>query len=322
MKRVLWSFLVVSIWLGMLSGCAPASPQATPPPVTLKIVALPILDTLPILVAQNQGLFEKNGVKVEFIPAASAPERDQLIASGQADGMINELLSAMFFNKEGVRVQVVRYARSASSGSALFTLLAYPGAGIATPADLKGKAIGISEGTIIAYLTERMLSAEGVNPSEVKFISTPKIDGRLALLQSGELDAAVLPEPLASVAAKGGSVVVLSDTRHPEFSFSTLSFRKEVLEANPEAVRGFLRGIEVATDLINKEPAKWKQILVEQKILPPALADSFQVPQFVKAGVPTETQYNDALAWAKEKGYLDKDIPYADCVNGNFLPGK
>jgi NitT/TauT family transport system substrate-binding protein len=217
-------------------------------------------------------------------------------------------------------VQVVRYARAASSGAALFTLLASKDSGMSAPADLKGKTIGISEGTIIAYVTERILAAEGVPPAEVKLVSVPKIDARLALLKSGELNAAVLPEPLASVAALDGAKPILADTTHPEYSFSTFTFRKEVLDANPEAVKSFLKGIEDAVDLINADPGKWKQTLVDQKILPQPLVDAFQVPQFVKAGVPSEAQYADALAWAKEKGYLTKDIPYADCVNGAFLP--
>jgi NitT/TauT family transport system substrate-binding protein len=322
MKKVCLTLLIAVSLLAGLVGCAPqaAAPTPTASPVTLKIVALPILDALPIFVAQQEGLFAKYNLNVEFIPAGSAPERDQLIASSQADGMINEVLSAMFFNKEAVRVQVVRYARAASSGAALFTLLASKDSGMSAPADLKGKTIGISEGTIIAYVTERILAAEGVPPAEVKLVSVPKIDARLALLKSGELNAAVLPEPLASVAALDGAKPILADTTHPEYSFSTLTFRKEVLDANPEAVRSFLKGIEDAVDLINADPGKWKQTLVDQKILPKPLVDTFQVPQFVKAGVPSEAQYADALAWAKEKGYLTKDIPYADCVNGAFLP--
>ena len=318
MKKAVCSVLIALAILAGLFGCAPQA--AAPEVMTLKIVALPILDALPIFVAQDQGLFEKNNVTVEFIPAGSAPERDQLIASGQADGMINEVLSALFFNKDGVRVQIVRYARAATSGAALFTLLAGPQSGVNSVADLRGKSIGISEGTVIAYLTERMLAAEGVPPAEVKLVSVPKIDARLALLKSGELDAGVLPEPLASVAALDGAKPILADTSHPEFSFSTLTMRKEVLDANPEAVRGFLKGLEEAVLLINQDPGKWKGLLTAQKILPPALADLFQVPQFVTAGVPSEAQYADAMAWALEKDYLTKEQAYGDTVNGSYLP--
>ena len=67
--------------------------------MTLKMALLPILDTLPMYVAQEEGLFAENGVTVEFIPVGSAAERDQVISAGQADGMINELVSTMFYNK-------------------------------------------------------------------------------------------------------------------------------------------------------------------------------------------------------------------------------
>ena len=89
----------------VLSACgAPAAPA------TLKIAVLPIIDTLPMYVAQQEGLFAKHGVTVEFIPVASAPERDQLLAAGQADGAVNETLAVMLFNKEKVQMQAVRYA--------------------------------------------------------------------------------------------------------------------------------------------------------------------------------------------------------------------
>ncbi len=322
MKKTFVLIFVLAVVLSLL-GCAP---QATPTsqPATLKVVALPILDTMPVLVAQQQGLFSKYNLTVEFIPAGSAPERDQLVAAGQADGMLNEVLSALYFNKESARVQVVRYARAATPDAALFTLVANPNSGVKSVADLKGKSVGISEGTIIQYVTERLLMAEGVNPQEVKLTSVPKIDARLALVKSGELDAAVLPEPLASVAVKEGSVAIISDAAHPQYSFSTWTFRNEVLKDNPDAVKRFLLALEEAVALINAEPAKpeWKQLLVDNKILPAPLAETFVVPPFVTAGVPTEEQFMDTLSWAKEKGFLQADQAYQDVINGSFLPQK
>src|SRR5512141_1883360 len=89
----------------LLSACGtPAKPA------TLKIAVLPIIDTLPMYVAQQEGLFAKYGVNVEFVPVASAPERDQILAAGQADGTINETLAVMAFNKASTQMQVVRYA--------------------------------------------------------------------------------------------------------------------------------------------------------------------------------------------------------------------
>jgi NitT/TauT family transport system substrate-binding protein len=96
----------------LLAACGPAATAVTTqaPPAeatapagageaaTIRIAGLPILDTLPMYVAQQEGLFDKHGVKVELIPASSAPNRDQLITAGQADGMINEMISTMLYN--------------------------------------------------------------------------------------------------------------------------------------------------------------------------------------------------------------------------------
>ena len=107
---------LVLLLVTLLSACAPATTAvpATEAPVqdvgTLKIAVLPIIDTLPMYVAEAEGLFAKHGVTVEFIPVASAPERDQLLAAGQADGTVNETLSVMLFNKDLIQMQAVRYA--------------------------------------------------------------------------------------------------------------------------------------------------------------------------------------------------------------------
>ena len=71
------------------------------------------------------------------MPVASAPERDQLIAAGQADGMINEALSTALYNKDEVQVQIVRYARAATAQIALFSILASGKSEIETLEELK-----------------------------------------------------------------------------------------------------------------------------------------------------------------------------------------
>ncbi|MBI3152120.1 MAG: ABC transporter substrate-binding protein [Chloroflexi bacterium] len=302
----------------------PATQVATEAPVsemvTLKIAVLPIIDTLPMYVAQQEGLFAKFGVNVEFIPVASAPERDQLLAAGQADGTINETLAVMLFNKEAVQMQAVRYALRPTEGFGHFFILASAQSGITDAQGLKGIEIGVSQGTVIEYVTERLLQAEGFSADEIKTIAVPKIPDRMALLASGEISAGVLPDPLASLAVSQGAVIVANDSTHPEYGFSVISFRKEVIDANPEAVRAFLAAIEAATAMLNQDPAKYTSVLSDNKLVPPLLLETYKVPLFPAAGIPSEEEWSDALGWAKEKGMLTADVSYADSVNGSLLP--
>jgi NitT/TauT family transport system substrate-binding protein len=307
-------------------GSAPSAGQTTPAPaeepIAIRVAALPVLDTLPMYVAAQEGLFEKNGVKVEFIPAGSAPKRDELINAGQADAMVNEIVSTLFYNKEEPRVQIVRYARTATSDSPLFRILAAANSGIDSVEGLKGVQIGVSQGTVIEYLTDRLLQKEGLSEEEIQKIAVPDIGQRMALLGSGELKAAMLPDPLSSLAIAQGAKVIVDDTRYPEFSNSVYAFRKEFIDQNPEAVKGFLAAIEEAVEKINANPAGWNALLKDQKLVPEPLLATFVLPEFVTAGVPSQEQWADALAWVKEKGLLDTDVAYENSVNSSFLPAE
>ena len=308
----------------LLSACQPASTPVPPAgsaiPATLRFAVLPILESLPMYVAEKEGLFEKHQLKVELIPVASAPERDQVFAAAQVDGMINEALVTALINKDQVRAQVVRYARTATKQDALFSIVASAKSGITSVEGLKGVEIGVSQATIIEYLTERLLQAQGFSPQDIKTISIPKIPDRINLLGTGELKAATLPEPPVTLAVMQGGKVVLDDRALPELSFSTITFRKDYIDQQSESLRGFLAAIEEAVALINAGPEKYGDLLVEQKVVPPQLAGKFNVPPFVTAGVPTEAQWSDMLAWAKDKKLLTQDVAYGTSVNASFLP--
>jgi NitT/TauT family transport system substrate-binding protein len=142
----------------------------------------------------------------------------------------------------------------------------------------------------------------------------------MALLASGELQAGVMPDPLASLVVGQGGVIVANDSAHPEYGFSVISFRKEVIDENPQAVKAFLAAIEEATAMVNAEPANYRDVLSDQNLVPAPLLDAYQPPVFPLAGVPTEAEWMDALSWLRAKGMLDRDVSYTDSVNASLLP--
>lgn len=313
MRQKLAFVLIILVFL--LSACASAVE-----PAPLKIAVLPIIDTLPMYVAQQEGLFAKHGVSVEFVPVASAPERDQILAAKQADGTVNETLAVMAFNKESIQMQVVRYALRPTAEHGHFFIIAAGQSGITSVDGLRGVEIGVSQGTVIEYVTERLLQEADFTADEIKTIAVPKMPDRMALLASGELKAGVLPDPLAALVVGQGGVIVTDDSQYPEYGFSVISFRKEVIDADPDAVKAFLAAIEEATTLINADSGKYKNVLSEQKLVPAPLLENYEAPVFPVAGVPTEAEWNDALNWLEQKGLLTVDVSYADSVNATLLP--
>jgi len=135
-------------------------------------------------VAQQEGLFEKYNLDVQLVPVSSGPERDQLVAANQIDGMINEVLTTILNNRTNKNVVIVRFARAATADTALFSIVASAKSGITGVDQLKGVKIGVSEGTVIAYLTDRMLQGKkGLLRMILSRWSVPKIPGSGHLAQ-------------------------------------------------------------------------------------------------------------------------------------------
>lgn len=307
------------VFLALALGLA-ACARAAQAPVTLKIGVLPILDALPMYAADSEGYFKQQGLDVQFIPVASAAERDQLMQAGQIDGMINDLVSTLFYNKDTTQIVVVRFARVATAKYPQYRILAAKGSGIQKVADLRGVPIGVSQGTVIEYVTDRLLTAEGLSPDDIKIIAVPKIPDRLSLLQSGQLKAATLPDPLSDLGIQSGATVVLDDTTHPEYGNSVFSFRKSVVDSQPQAIRGFLLAIEKATGDVNTDKTKWGNLLTEKNLVPAPVMGSYTLPDFPTASVPTQAQFADALDWAKAKGLVTGNVSFDASVSSAYLP--
>jgi NitT/TauT family transport system substrate-binding protein len=139
------------------------------------------------------------------------------------------------------------------------------------------------------------------------------------LLSTGELKAATMPDPFSSLALQQGAVLIVDDTKHPEYGYSTIAFRKSVIDEHPEAIKAFLAAIDEATRMINADPAKYQNVLTEQKLVPAPLEGSYKLPPYPEASVPTQVQWDDVMSWMKDKGLLDKDVSYSESVNPSFL---
>ncbi|MGC9395980.1 MAG: ABC transporter substrate-binding protein [Anaerolineae bacterium] len=310
MRRLEVVLLALCLGAVVVTGCRKQEAGA------LRIAVLPILDTLPLYVAEAEGYFAAQEVEVELIPAASAAERDQLLQAGQIDGFITDLVALALYNRDATQVVAVRYAMVPTADFAQFRVLAAAQSDIATVGDLRGVQIGVSEGTVIEYVTHRLLEAERLPTDEITTLAVPKIPDRMALLGAGELRAATLPEPLASLAMQQGAVVIADDTAHPEISCSVYAFRKEVIDQEPQTVRAFLAAINEASAAINIDKNHWSALLTEKGLVPAPLAGSYTLPDYPASAVPTESQFADAVTWLKATGRLTTTPAYEDSVDG------
>jgi NitT/TauT family transport system substrate-binding protein len=335
------SFALVAILLLLaVAACAPApttapqagnsTPAAQPTAVPaqgaaaggakLKLALIPVLDTIPIYIALQNGYFKDQGIEVETVPVKSPQERDVLLQTGQVDGVLTDLQGVGLLDKDAPKVKAVYTARRPFPDAPLFRILASPKSNINTAADLKGVPIGISKNTIIEYLTDRILTAQGLAAGDINKLDAGAITTRYEQLMNGNLKAAVLPDPLAQGAIAAGAKLVADDTKFQDLSQSVLVFQDATLKSNPDAVRKFLVAWEQAVKEVNANPDKYRAVLMEQGRVPKAIQDTYKMPPFPGRGVPSEKEVADVTAWLKEKGLITRDIPYTDMVDTSYLP--
>ncbi len=330
-------FSALIIFLALLAACAPAVTPTTAPTTapqagatatrapltptsqgTLRIGVLPITDVVPFYIAAAQGYFKQQGLTVELVPVSSAAERDQLMATQQIDGELNDLVSTILFNAQTPKIKIVRVARTAFPNAAEYWILTNDKS-VKTAQDLKGKDIAISQNSVIEYVTQRLLEKEGLADADIKTTNVPAIPTRFQLLMQGQVAAATLPDPLASLAILQGARIIVDDTKHPEYSMSVISFRTDLVAQRADDIKKFLAAYDQAINDIRAKPDQFRNILIQQSRVPDALKDKYQFPPFPDPSIPTPAQWDDVVKWAMDKKLIAAPVTYDSSVDSGFV---
>lgn len=305
--KTLQRFAIIAVIIVMAS-CAGRKHQEP-----LRFGIMPDADSLPVMVADAEGLFAKEGVTVELVTFTNAQERDAAIQSGRVDGAISDVLAAAFLVAGGFDMRIT----SASDGR--YGIVSAPDSGITKASQLAGKRVGMSTNTIIQYAVDAITQAAGLPQASYQTVAVPKMPVRLEMLLANQIDAAGLPEPMLTAAvARGAHLVGTTD----QFSIdaAVLVFSKSVLDSRLDDVRRFYKAYVDATTRIESNPDAWRSFLVEKASFPSDIQDAYQFVHYRKPALPAAEQITRVLSWLKSRGLLTKDLAASDLTDGRAIP--
>jgi NitT/TauT family transport system substrate-binding protein len=187
---------VLSATAGCGAATAPAG-SAGPEKPGITVAAVPATGAAGLYIAQQDGLFAKQGLHVTILPSVSAADVVADLTSGRIDVSLGQWTTAIL-----VQAKHIADLKALAEGNAGAPqqVLTWPGSGIGSPRQLKGKTIavnvlgGLAELEILADL-----AGDGLGLSQVHFTPIPFPD-MAAALAAHQVDAALLPEPYASQA--------------------------------------------------------------------------------------------------------------------------
>ncbi len=124
-------------------------------------------DHAPLLVAEQQGFFQKEGLKVKIIQPADPADGPKLVAAKQADVAITYQPQLLMQVDQGL--PLVRFGSLVDSP--LDCLVSLKAKGIQRLEDLKGKTVGYSSGGIDSAMLQTMLREHQLTLSDIHFIN-------------------------------------------------------------------------------------------------------------------------------------------------------
>jgi NitT/TauT family transport system substrate-binding protein len=307
----------ILILLALLFGLA--GPAGAAGEQTIRVGFMPAEDELPLWVAEKEGLFAKEGVKVELVNFASAIERDTALQAGQLDGVNGDLVAVILNARAGLKVAVTNISLGVTAKEGRFAIFSAPQSKIRTVKDLRGVEVGVSLNTIQDYVSDQLLLEGGLKPAEIKKVGVPKVPIRFQMLMNGQLQAAALPDPIGALAEAQGAHLVASDTdARRNLSPIVYFFTKKALKEKAEEFDKFYRAYREAAKRINADPEKYRPLLVEKARIPEQIKDTYPMLRYPLPAIPTRAEWQDVVDWMLAKKLIEAPYRYEDFMEDRF----
>ncbi len=296
---------------------APAAPgRAGSAPLTFG--TLPVIQALPLFVAEEAGLFKAEGLEVSLVPFRTAMDKDVAMTTGKIEGYFGDLFTPIVLKANGVDVRLAARNFSTGAGQRMFGVLTGPKSEIQNLAGLAGVPVAVSSHSIIEYVTDTLLRSGGVPADQIRFLESKNIPVRFQMLMTGQVQAATLPEPLVTMAENQGCRV-LADDRDTELSSTVLIFAARTIAEREADIRKFLAAVDKAAALINSDPEKYRPVMLRHCNVPKPLEATYKIPAFPKLAAPSRERTEAAVLWLSERGVLKTTPAYTELVDDRFF---
>jgi NitT/TauT family transport system substrate-binding protein len=261
--------LALSIMLtGSLMGCSSNTKEAKN--VNVRIANFPNITHSQALVGKAEGQFQKalGSNTIEWKTFNAGPAEIEAFFAGEVDmGYIGPGPAITGYAKSKGDLQII--AGATDAGAILVTRKDLI---LKNVKELSGKRVAVPQfGNTQDLSLRHILQENGLQDTtkggtvEIRQADNPDIK---TLLDKGEIDAALVPEPWGSRLVSEVKANVLLDYkqvwREGNYTTAVVVARTQFIKEHPEIVEAFLKAHVELTDYINKNPDKAREIVNQQ----------------------------------------------------------
>ena len=302
--------LLVALVVVPAAGSTTATTQRGAQFDKITIAAIALDPAGPVMYAKDQGFFRRQGIDAEIKILADGTQTVPALLSGQAQftGLPPSGLAQLKSNNAPVKA--VAALAVYQPGLPTTGVFVAPGQRISRARDLVDKRINVDFQYSVAHIgLLRWLDRGGVSPDQVK-LSTLSFGQSVAPLLRGDFDAAVLAEPQATLALRGGArrIALPFDSVCSEACLLTVAIARS--NVDPNLAARFRNAVQAAAVWANQKrnQATSARILARYASIKPALV-----------GKMTRTRYATRLRVGMARPWIDLYAEY-DLIPDSFTP--
>ncbi len=235
-------------------GC---QPQKAEPPEKITIAYSTAGNAILMNIAFANDYFTQEGLEAVPQPHAFGKPALQSVIDGKADIATVGDTPIVFAVMNGKKISILATIQTSNKNEAI---LARKDRGIARPADLKGKKIGLTLGTTGHFFADAFLLEQGIDIKQVKIIDL-KPDEMAAALASGRVDAVSTWNPTLLQLKKelgNNGIIYFGESIYTE-QFCVVA-GQEYVKKNFAAIKKVLRALIKAESFVRDHPAESRRL--------------------------------------------------------------
>ena len=190
----------------------------------------------PLYIARDKGFFEEEGLDVELVVMEDVKTRMPALAAGRIDVAVTTIDTVLAFYSPEHPLSYLFALDDSRGGDGIVA-----GKDIKTIADLKGKSIAFTEGSVSQFFLSVLLKDAGMKLSDVNALNMSAGDAGAAFVAQ-KVDAAVTWEPwLTRGKDTDHGHVLVDSTTTPGLITDIMVTTNDMLEKNRPAMEGLYR---------------------------------------------------------------------------------
>jgi NitT/TauT family transport system substrate-binding protein len=298
---------------GLLAGAYAWTHRETPTPVPaameiIKIAAVAYIGSCPILMAKENGYLAAEGVAADISFQANGKAALAEALQGHADLATVADIPIMYAAVNGQPVSVIATMTTMEDHA----IIGRKDRGIVTPANLKGKRIGVSIGTTTQFFLDAFLNRHTLSPTDVTVVDLAPQE-LIETISRGDIDAGVFYQPSLNMTAValGSDAVIFSGEAVYDVLFA-LAGARDYVSAHQRALEKVLRATIRGAQFCKTTPDAAREVLAKAMKTDPAILkniwSSYQFEVVLRQGLLLTLE--DEARWAiKNKLTAETKVP-------------